>query len=51
MKQSNSKDVLYLVIILCMFIFGLTLTSCGTQGYGCKGNQSWNTMVKRINRG
>jgi hypothetical protein len=28
-----------------------TLNSCGTRnGYGCKGNQSWNQMVKRNNR-
>ena len=37
---------LILLVIVC-----LTFTSCYTTGYGCKGNQSWNSMVKRINNG
>ena len=35
-----------LLVILMMF-----LTSCGTQGYGCRGKESWDKMVRRINNG
>lgn len=31
---------------ICMIAY--TLTSCRT-GYGCRGNESWNHMVRRIN--
>ena len=37
----------FVIIMLVAFAF----SSCGTSGYGCKGNQSWNSMVKRINNG
>ena len=31
-------------------IIGLALLSSCRTGYGCRGNESWNHMVKRINR-
>jgi len=39
------------VIIGGALMFFLTaLTSCSTRnGYGCKGKESWNKMVRRIN--
>lgn len=38
------------IIIGGALMFVLTsLTSCSKKGYGCKGNQSWNKMVRRIN--
>ena len=41
------------IIITAVVLTGLviaTLSSCSSRnGYGCKGNQSWNKMVKRIN--
>ena len=33
--------------LICMLLFAFT--SCSHKGYGCKGNESWNHMVKRIN--
>jgi hypothetical protein len=39
------------IIATAVIVLGLivaTLSSCRT-GYGCKGNQSWNKMVRRIN--
>ena len=35
-------------IVLMSFIIG-GLSSCRT-GYGCRGNQSWDKMVRRNNR-
>jgi hypothetical protein len=48
-QMNRSKDIFNLIIIACLLLFGLTLSSCATQGYGCKGNQSWGKMVNRIN--
>ena len=39
-------------IIIVIGLFGLLLlSSCSRNGYGCRGNQSWGKMVKRINSG
>lgn len=39
-----------LVVILASFMLLMFMSSCSTRnGYGCKGNQSWNKMVRRIN--
>ena len=35
------------VVLLGLLI--ATLSSCSKQGYGCKGNQSWDKMVRRMN--
>jgi hypothetical protein len=35
------------IIILIMAV--LLFSSCRTSGYGCKGRESWNQLVKRIN--
>ena len=42
MKQT--KTAIFVVIILITI-----LSSCKTSGYGCKGNESWGKMVRRIN--
>ena len=39
------------IVSAVMTVLVLTMTSCGTQGYGCKGKESWNKMVRRINNG
>lgn len=39
------------ILSVLMTIMVMSLTSCATQGYGCKGKESWNKMVKRINNG
>jgi hypothetical protein len=49
MKRSKPSTALLLTLIAFLLYFGLTLSSCATQGYGCKGKESWNGMVKRIN--
>ena len=38
------------MLVLLFFALLSGMTSCRTQGYGCKGKESWNKMVKRINR-
>ena len=51
----NFNGILYLCGMkkyLLLFVFvSLLLSSCKTSGYGCKGNESWGHMVKRINNG
>ena len=37
-------------LILLLVVSGLFFTSCSHKGYGCKGNSSWNKMVKRNNK-
>jgi hypothetical protein len=45
----NAIKLLAVAIVLLGLIVA-TLSSCGTRnGYGCKGNQSWDRMVRRIN--
>jgi hypothetical protein len=45
----NAVKMLAIAVVLLGLVIA-TLTSCGTRnGYGCKGNQSWNKMVRRIN--
>ena len=44
-KQMKKIHVYLMLFVIVLF------SSCVTQGYGCKGNQSWNKMVRRINNG
>lgn len=37
-------------LILLLVVSSLFFTSCSHKGYGCKGRQSWNKMVKRNNK-
>lgn len=49
-KQSNTTAVIILIVMVLGLM--LSMTSCSTKnGYGCRGNQSWGKMVKRINSG
>jgi hypothetical protein len=42
------KLIAFAIVLLGLVV--ATLSSCGTRnGYGCKGNQSWDRMVRRIN--
>lgn len=52
MKQQTVINTIKVALIVgtLTFIIVFTMTSCRT-GYGCRGNQSWNHMVKRINSG
>ena len=43
--RSASKSLLVLAIV-SSFIF----TSCSHKGYGCRGRESWNGMINRINK-
>lgn len=36
--------------VFAVFILFMTSCSTGRQGYGCKGKESWNGMIKRINK-
>lgn len=40
--------VLWISIIISALLI-ISMDSCRT-GYGCRGNQSWSKMVRRINR-
>lgn len=37
-----------IIIGMAFCMLAYALTSCRT-GYGCRGNESWNHMVRRIN--
>lgn len=47
------KTALMLIAVKLLFIllFAIFVSSCKTSGYGCKGKESWNKMVRRINNG
>lgn len=44
----NAVKVILTAVVLTGLVIA-TLSSCRSTGYGCKGNQSWNKMVRRIN--
>lgn len=37
-------------VFFFLIVVSLVISSCKTNGYGCRGRESWNGMVKRINR-
>jgi hypothetical protein len=47
--MKSGKDYSLALMILVLII--AAMSSCKTQGYGCKGKESWNGMVRRINWG
>ena len=52
-KASERQQIsgLSILIMGAVIAFIITVgTSCSRNGYGCKGNQSWEKMVKRNNR-
>jgi hypothetical protein len=51
MKQISyvNKVRMFFTVLILIGLLIATLSSCGTSGYGCKGNQSWNKMVRRMN--
>jgi heme A synthase len=44
--QMSGMTTLLLMAVVCIVMF---LSSC-RAGYGCHGRESWNGMIKRINR-
>jgi len=44
----NAVKIFLTAVVLTGLVIA-TLSSCSKKGYGCKGNQSWNKMVRRIN--
>lgn len=48
-KKTLIQGTMLLAVITTVAITILFLSSCASTGYGCKGNQSWKQMVKRIN--
>lgn len=46
------KTALTLIAVKLAFIllFAFFLSSCRTQGYGCKGRASWDQVVRKANR-
>ena len=40
---------IYSVIVVVVLV-SLTMSSCRTSGYGCKGKETWGQMIKRNNR-
>jgi len=47
-NKMTPANIILIVIVMIGLLNGLT--SCKTSGYGCRGKESWNGMVKRINR-
>ena len=47
LNNSIMKRLVILLVISC--IVAILFSSCGTSGYGCKGRDSWNKTVRRIN--
>lgn len=39
-----------LVLVGLVLLIAVLASSCRTSGYGCKGNYSWDRMVKKNNR-
>jgi len=37
-------------VIVVLVLTSLVMSSCKTNGYGCKGRESWGQMIKRNNR-
>ena len=49
MKDYEKQDlILFTLLIIAALILVFSVSSCRT-GYGCRGNESWNHMVRRIN--
>jgi hypothetical protein len=48
-KKQVMKKVLSVCIVLV--IVSMVVSSCSRKGYGCRGRESWNHMVRRINNG
>lgn len=48
-KKIIGSSLFITFIIALVFLLAMSLSSCRT-GYGCHGRESWNGMVKRINR-
>ena len=44
--EMSGMVTLFLMAIACVIM----LMSCSRKGYGCHGNESWNGMIKRINK-
>ena len=47
-KQETYGFSMLLLISIAVIVI-LFASSCSHKGYGCKGNESWKQMVKRIN--
>lgn len=48
-KQQN-KVYGVLITVIGLIVITLMMSSCKTSGYGCKGRDSWEKTVRRINR-
>lgn len=46
-RQKNETAVKYLLLIMLLFALIAGLTSCATNGYGCKGRSKLITRVKQ----
>lgn len=49
-KMKKTALLLITVKILFILLIAFLFSSCGTQGYGCKGRASWNQVVNKANR-
>ena len=49
-RQENYGFSMVMLISIAVILLLLT-SSCSHRGYGCKGNESWKHMTKRINSG
>jgi uncharacterized membrane protein len=49
-EKQQQKGLGMLILTVLSVIVILFMSSCSTSGYGCKGKDSWNKTVRRINR-
>ena len=50
--KSNKPDTLTLIAIVILMMGVINgLMSCSKKGYGCRGNESWRHLERRINNG
>ena len=47
MKKLIATKAIILVAVLAV----IALSSCSRKGYGCRGNESWKHLERRINNG
>jgi len=48
-QDLTSSQVILIMFIMMALLAGLTSCTSTRNGYGCKGNQSWEKLVRRIN--
>jgi hypothetical protein len=51
MTEKTMVRAVQITLLLTVIVALLTSCASSRNGYGCKGKESWNKMVRRINNG